>query len=120
DMSVSEARTATSTLVAGSIVLLQGELPRDATAAAITGAHKAGHRVVLNLAPWFDLDPDVLRLVDPLVVNEQEAEAVATGLGIGESVDTAGPASVAGALTEAGISSVVITLGSAGAVVADS
>src|SRR5699024_4239510 len=62
----------------------------------------------------------VLRLVDPLVVNEQEAEAVATGLGIGESVDTAGPASVAGALTEAGISSVVITLGSAGAVVADS
>src|SRR5699024_2452278 len=74
----------------------------------------------LNLAPWFDLDPDVLRLVDPLVVNEQEAEAVATGLGIGGAVDAWDPTAVAGALTEAGMSSVVITLGAAGAVVADS
>lgn len=116
-MTVADARSATAALDDGSIVLLQGELPQDTTAAAITGAYEAGHRVVLNLAPWFDLAGDVLRMVDPLVVNEQEAQAVAAGLELGtETTATA----TAAALVGAGIPAVVITLGPAGAVVADS
>lgn len=118
-MTVTDARAATGTLEHGTIVLLQGELPQDTTAAAITGARQAGHRVVLNLAPWFELAPDVLRMVDPLVVNEQEAQAVASGLGLGDAADADDPTGTAGALVDAGIPAVVITLGAAGAVVAD-
>lgn len=119
-MTVADAESATVALDEQAIVLLQGELPQETTAAAITGAHRAGHRVVVNLAPWFDLAPDVLRLIDPLVVNEQEAQAAATGLGRGDAADASNPTGTAAALLAAGIPSVVITLGPSGVVVADS
>lgn len=119
-MTPGDARAATAALDEQSIVLLQGELPQDTTATAITGAYEAGHRVVLNLAPSFDLEPDALRLVDPLVVNEQEAQAVAAGLGLGDAADASNPTGAAGALVDAGVPSVVITLGASGIVTADS
>ncbi|WP_017975164.1 ribokinase [Actinopolyspora halophila] len=98
------------------IVLLQGELPRETTEAAIRRADDDGHRVVLNLAPWGEIAPDVLRTVDPLVLNEHEAAAVATAL---ELEIPEAPTELATALASSGIRSVVLTLGPHGAVVAD-
>ena len=88
------------------VVVLQGEIPPAANAALIPWAHRAGARVVLNLAPVYAIDPDVLASVDVLVVNESEA-----GLVLGRPA----PASSAEAVRALGIPEVLVTLGGAGA-----
>jgi ribokinase len=57
----------------GDIVLLQLEVPLAVVTAAARRASARGARVILNLAPYATLPPDVLALADPLVVNEHEA-----------------------------------------------
>jgi ribokinase len=57
----------------GDVVLLQLEVPLDVVAAAARRASGRGARVILNLAPYAALPPDVVALADPLVVNEHEA-----------------------------------------------
>lgn len=88
------------------IVLLQMEGDADQVTTVLRRARAAGCRVVLNLAPAVMLDREVLRLVDLLVVNEDEAAALATHLGC-----AAGAASLHAALG----AGVVRTLGAAGA-----
>ena len=58
---------------AGDVVLLQLEVPLLVVAAAARRASNRGARVVVNLAPYAALPPDVVALADPLVVNEHEA-----------------------------------------------
>jgi ribokinase len=103
-----------ATLAGADVVVLQGEIPRAATE---TAARLARGRVVLNLAPVIELSADVVRRADPLVVNEHEARLALSHLG-GPDVPGDDHAAAARALTSAGVTSVVITLGSAGAVVA--
>ncbi len=57
----------------GDVVLLQLEVPLMVVAAAARRASTRGARVVLNLAPYVALAPDIVALADPLVVNEHEA-----------------------------------------------
>lgn len=57
----------------GDIVLLQLEVPLEVVAAAVRRASGRGARVILNLAPYAALPPDVVALADPVVVNEHEA-----------------------------------------------
>jgi len=57
----------------GGIVLLQLEVPLEVVSAAARRASARGARVVLNMAPYAALSPDVVALADPLVVNEHEA-----------------------------------------------
>ena len=61
----------------GDIVLVQLEVPREVVTAAVRRASARGARVVLNLAPYAALPPDVLALADPVVVNEHEARLLA-------------------------------------------
>lgn len=96
-------------------VLMQGELPSDLTARTIRAAHARGLHVAVNLAPYAELPDDVLRLADPLVVNELEASAVARQLGL----DTRTEAATAQGLLDHGIPSIVMTLGSRGCLVGD-
>ncbi|TNM69475.1 ribokinase [Streptomyces sp. NP160] len=56
------------------VLLAQLELPLDVVAEGVRRAAAAGARVVLNLAPFAVLEPGVLELADPVVVNEHEAE----------------------------------------------
>jgi len=99
------------------VVVLPGEIPRSGIEAAIRAARG---RVVLNLAPVIEVDLDVLRRVDPLVVNEYEAfdtlEMVAGAAARREVGNDCYAA--ARALLAAGIPAVVITLGARGALVA--
>ncbi|MHA7283073.1 ribokinase [Arthrobacter sp. TMS2-4] len=95
------------------VVVVQGELPADATAAAI---RRATGRVIVNLAPVIAVDGAALLRADPLVVNEHEGALVLARLG--------GPApadhrAVVEGLLGLGFASVVMTLGDAGALVAD-
>jgi ribokinase len=94
------------------VVALQLELPLPVVEHAALVAAAAGARVVLNLAPPATLAADVLAVCDPLVLNAHEA-----GLLLGRA-EPAGPDAI-DALFVLGPRSVVLTLGAAGAVVAD-
>ena len=102
-------------IAASSIVVCQGEIPREgieALPALVTG------RFLHNPAPVMELDPEALRASDPLVVNEHEAALVLAQLDPDAEVPEA-PEQIVGALREAGIASVVLTLGAQGSLVAD-
>jgi ribokinase len=79
----------------GDAVLLQLEIPLEVVTAAARRATARGARVVLNLAPYAALPPDVIALANPLVVNETEAALLAD--------------------SEAVPASLVVTFGAAGA-----
>ena len=103
-------------LIAGAaVVVLQGEIPAAASAAA---ARLARGRVVLNLAPVIDFDPATIAAADPLIVNEHEAALLLAQLLPG-SPPPASDADAVARLREWGVTSVVLTRGALGAIVAD-
>lgn len=83
------------------VVLLQGEIPRSGIEEAIRLAEAHGARVVVNLAPVVEIDSDLLKRANPLIVNEHERQILEGRLGVD--------------LTEAGFPSLVVTLGAEGA-----
>lgn len=92
---------------AAELVLLQGEIPADGFERAVD---LAAGRVVVNLAPVIDVNREVLRKADPLIVNEHEAQLV-----LGRA---AAPEECVAELRRE-FPSVVVTLGAAGALVGD-
>lgn len=98
----------------GDVVVVQGEIPARATLEAVVRATDAGARAVVNLAPVIDVDVEVLRRADPLVVNELEAARL-LGAGAGEVL--ADPEAAAARLLGRA-ASVVVTLGADGLVAA--
>lgn len=103
-------------MVAGAeVVVLQGEIPRDGIEQA---AALASGRLVINLAPVVEVDPDVLRAADPLVVNEHEGALALRILDPG-TTPPADEADLVRAIRAAGVPSVVMTVGAEGAIVAD-
>jgi ribokinase len=104
------------------VVVMQGEIPADTvdfTAAAIADSDV---RFVLNLAPVITVSADTLRRADPLIVNEHEAAEALVLLAAERPAPSDSPVrlglSLAEALIQAGVASVVITLGAQGAVIA--
>jgi ribokinase len=69
-----EDLTALDRIGAGDVLLLQLEVDLDVVAEAARRASAAGAVVVLNVAPYADLPPQVLALAAPVVANESEAE----------------------------------------------
>lgn len=109
---VSDSR---ETLGRAAVVVCQGETPSEGVEelpGLISG------RLLHNPAPVMRLDPVVLLVSDPLVVNEHEAGLVLAQL----KPDAGGPEEpeqIIAALRDAGVSSVVLTLGAEGSLVAD-
>ncbi|OKX80380.1 ribokinase [Corynebacterium glutamicum] len=101
-------------LAEAGIVLLQGEIPADGFKEAI---HHTMGRVVVNLAPVIEVEKSALLEADPIIANEHEAGLILDQFGA--SIDSMDPHELAQALLDAGFASVVLTLGSAGALVAD-
>lgn len=100
---------------AAPVVVLQLEIPLESVALVASGARG---RVVVNAAPAAPLPAEVLAAADPLVVNESEAAFLLEGAGsAADAADDAG--ATARALLRLGPRSVVLTLGAAGAVVAE-
>jgi ribokinase len=108
---------AASSAIRGARVLVaQMEVPREIVGRAAEVAASGDTRVVLNLAPTFEVPRELLERLDPLVVNEHEAAFL-----LGSRVEgVEGALSAAPELLSLGPGSAVITLGAAGAVVADS
>ena len=115
-LSAESVRAALAGTDTPAVVLCQGEIPAETIDASARLAVELGSRFVLNLAPVVDVAPTTLAMADPLIVNEGEAQELARRLSLdlppGSSIDV---------LVEvlAGVaSSVVITLGAKGAVLA--
>ncbi len=107
-------------IAAAAVVVLQGEIPRDGIEEA---ARRCTGRLILNPAPVLELDPEVMRRADPLVVNEHEAALVLAQLQgtapMSEAEAADDPERIARELRAVGVRTVVITLGAAGSLVLD-
>jgi ribokinase len=95
-------------------IVLQFEIPLETVYYTIRFANENGIRCILNPAPGQAVDMAQVANLDYFVPNETEAEAV-TGIEVGGVEDAK---RCAGVLLEAGIKRVLITLGSAGCLVA--
>lgn len=95
-----------------SILVLQNEVPHSVNVAAAKAARAAGAHVVFNAAPARDLGQNLPGLVDVLIVNRVEAEAM---FGAPVNDRASARAALAGRAMKA--SSTVVTLGGDGLVV---
>jgi ribokinase len=93
------------------VLVAQLEVPAEAVERAAKIATQSGGRFVFNLAPAREVRESLLRLSDPLVVNETEARFL-----LGE--DAPDPEGLAAKLLDLGSASTVVTLGASGAVLA--
>ncbi|WP_127128483.1 ribokinase [Georgenia sp. SYP-B2076] len=107
---------AAARLAQADVVLAQLEVPLE-TVLAAARARRRGAVFALNAAPSRDLPADVWAEVDLLIVNEHEAADLARTTG-GEQSAAEAPTELAMALL-ARVPAVVITLGAAGALVAE-
>lgn len=104
-------------------LVLQLEIPLETVKTLIPAGYQAGVPVVLNLAPARALPLEILRQLEVLIVNENEAgllrDTLAGSTQPGPVVQSVSEASLlAMSLRDQGIANVVITLGSQGAVLA--
>jgi ribokinase len=91
-------------------LVAQQELPLASVARAFERAHAAGVKTLLNAAPFRPGCEALLPLVDLLVVNALEAQALVTTLGGG----AADPQTLARALRAKGPAAVLVSLGAEG------
>lgn len=108
-----EAAEAWRRMGGAAILVLQNEVPEAVNVAVAAAARIAGARTILNAAPARPLGPDLLNLIDVLVVNRVEAEMMA-----GVPVTDASAAIAALPRLGSGARDVIVTLGGEGAVVA--
>lgn len=111
-----DVQQAASLFKAGNILVLQNEVPDSANVLAALAMKKAGGNVVLNAAPVRDLSHELAGLIDVLVVNAVEAEALAGGA----EVDTLNDAIAAARVLAQSFPIAVVTAGGAGVAYATS
>ena len=95
------------------IVLMQLEIPMETIEYVAAIAHKKGKKVILNPAPAQPLSKELLANVDILTPNETEAGMIA-GIAV---ADTASACEAARIICAMGVQTVIITLGSKGALI---
>ena len=105
-----EVETAAGDIWKSRVLVAQLEVNVEAVERAARLAEESGTRFLLNLAPPRKVPDTLLRLSDPLVVNEHEAVFL-----LGEETT---PEEAARRLPELGPRSVVVTLGAQGAILA--
>ena len=106
-----EVEAASKDLREARLLLAKLEVGIDAVETAARIVNGNGGRFLLNLAPPREVSGELLRLSDPLVVNEHEAAFL-----LGE--DTRDPEESADKLLDLGPPSAIVTLGGAGAILA--
>ena len=102
--------SASSLIADADVLVLQAEIPEEANRRAIELARKANTKVLLNAAPAEGLSTDILREVDILVLNREEAYSL-----VGDVERQVAPTGLARRLASFGPERVVVTLGAEGA-----
>ncbi len=102
-------------LSSDSLLVLQMEVPAEQNWTAIDRIRSSGGRSILNLAPAAAVPQDVLKALDLLIVNEIEAQMIASEFGL----PSEGSETAAQALAEMAGLSCVVTLGGRGALAID-
>jgi ribokinase len=115
NLSEEDINKARKVMLASDILLLQLEIPLQTVRYAARMAYENNIKVILNPAPAHILDDELLGYISVLTPNKNEAESL-TGITITDdrSVELAGRI-----LLERGLTRVIITLGSKGAMVID-
>jgi len=116
NVSPADVQAARDSIAAADILLMQLETPLETIQAATQIASENDVRVILNPAPAQPLNDGILQQVSVLTPNESEAELL-TGIPVKNETDAE---TAANALFDKGIKTVLITLGSKGALVFDS
>jgi ribokinase len=114
-LSSADVKNAADSIRSAAMLVAQLETPLEAIETAAGIAAKAGVRFILNPAPACPLPDSLLKLVSFLTPNETEAELL-TGIKV---ADKAGASKASAALRARGADTVIITLGSRGAFLAD-
>ena len=114
-LSAADVKKAAKTIRSAAMLVAQLETPLETIEAAAGIAAKDGVRFILNPAPACAIPDSLLKLVSFLTPNETEAELL-TGIKVN---DRAGASKAAAALRARGVETVIITLGSRGALLAD-
>jgi ribokinase len=114
-LSAADVKKASKTICSAAILVAQLETPLETIEAAAMIAVRAGVRFILNPAPARSLPDSLLKLVSILTPNETEAELL-TGIKV---TSIASAAKAASALRARGVATVIITMGSRGAFLAD-
>jgi len=110
-LSVEDVERASAQIASADVLLLQLEVPIEASQKAAEIAKANGAKVILNPAPARELPDSFLAQVDILTPNEVETEFL-SGLKVS---DDEGAQRAAQVLLDKGISTVVLTLGDRGA-----
>lgn len=114
-VSDSDVQSAADIIARSNMLLLQNEIPWEATFAAMKMARRYQVPVVFNAAPAVELPSDVMQWIDVLVVNELE-----TGTILHQDVHSVQDAAAAAEdIILMGIPAVIITLGANGCFYAD-
>jgi ribokinase len=95
-----------------SIIALQMEIPYATVRKVCELADKYATRVLLNVAPAREIDLDILKMIDILVVNETEIETVS-----GHSIVAMGEEAIMDSLLLRGTKNIILTLGRKGCIV---
>jgi ribokinase len=106
----------TQALAKARFLVMQLEVPLPQVVRAAKVAQRLGCKVVLNAAPAQALTDELWPLIDTMIVNETEAQAL-TGIALDDLPATA--ALAAQAIRDRGVPRVVVTLGKWGAVAID-
>ncbi len=107
-LSPQDIRAAEAAFTGAAVVLMQLEIPLEAAVEAVHLAHQHGAKVILNPSPAQPLPAGLLSQVDYLVPNEHEL-ALLTGMEI--------PSLAPSELKSLDLRCLIVTLGSAGALV---
>ena len=67
------------------ILVLQMEIPHSENWQAVKIAKRAGARVILNVAPAAPVPVKILNSIDYIVINEIEADSIASKVGVGQN-----------------------------------
>ena len=115
DLSPADVERAAEDLKACDLILLQLETPLETVYAAIAFGKRHGVKTLLNPAPaTAELDREKIRAASFFVPNETEL-AILTGMPVGAQDEIA---AAARSLTAEGIGTVIVTMGSRGALLA--
>jgi ribokinase len=111
---VSEQQAQSIDASRGDVLLLQLEVPVPVVRAAARAAHEQGAMVLANLAPYQTLPADSFAHIDVLLLNETEAQLLATDQNL-----TCAGGDIARELSVRLQTTVVLTLGADGVVIAN-